>query len=475
MKKKEIVLPAAALLFSWLFYDQIAGINFLLFSFLIIVLVCFEKPRSIMEPGWWFYCACMIMTSVSIVFINSNLSVFAWIISILVFSNRSFSAGHSTLLNGAFAGYSVVSSPFWMGSEIHSYFNEKYKPAQEQSKRIALSVLVAVAIALLFLFLYMGANPLFNKFIRTMNLNWLNMGWILFTLFGLLIIYGLLYTRAINYFSDLEQTAIGNITDSSQQQSASWPGTSIIATTLFILLNGMLLLINCLDFVSIYLTKHLPEGITLSDFVHDAVSAIIASIVIGVGLIAWFFNGELNFNRYGKIVRTLAYLWMLQNTVIIVNAIVRNFRYVEEYQLTHLRIGVYVFLVLALCGLFLTFRKISHKKSSWWLVTQNVQLWFVLVITPSLFNWDKMVTDYNISRSGPAKPLDKIYLLQLSDANLPELVHLHNNGKMDRTERKLLYKKLLRSYRENRFRQWQSWSLRQSQSNNSLIALEFKK
>src|SRR4051812_45031824 len=97
----------------------------------------------------------------------------------------------------------------------------------------------------------------------------------------------------------------------------------------------------------------------------------------------------------------------------------------------------------------------------------------MVLVFVSAVNRDKQITRYNIAHAGPNKPLDVYYLTyELSNANLPELVQLYNDKKLNRSERKNLYVKLQRAYKDNRFRQWQSFNLREAASNKALIDLQ---
>lgn len=191
----------------------------------------------------------------------------------------------------------------------------------------------------------------------------------------------------------------------------------------------MLLAINFLDINNIFINSILPKGISLSDFVHQAVWSSIFSIIVAVGLIMWFFKGDLNFNKHSKLIKALVYIWVLQSVLMLLSTIIRNSWYIHQYQLTYLRIGVYVFLVLSLIGLFFTALKIFKTKSAWYLVCKNFEAWLLILVVCSCFNWDRIITRYNISNATDVKNIDIVYLIELSEANIPELVNLYNNPK----------------------------------------------
>lgn len=166
----------------------------------------------------------------------------------------------------------------------------------------------------------------------------------------------------------------------------------------------------------------------------------------------------------------------------VISAMVRNSWYVAEYQLSYLRIGVYVFLSLSLVGLFFTFLKICQTKSAWYLVRQNFETWFLILGLCSLINWDKLISDYNISNAKSMKALDKTYLISLSNANLPELTEIIFANTQDSLFRKntntwtnydlsKLSSKIYEAVCDQKNETWQSFNLRDNAINSKMQKL----
>lgn len=111
---------------------------------------------------------------------------------------------------------------------------------------------------------------------------------------------------------------------------------------------------------------------------------------------------------------------------------VRNYIYVENFNLTYKRIGVFVYLFLWVNGLVTALVKIHYKKSNWSLVKVNAFCGIMFLCLSSTINWDKVVCEFNISRkTTDLKTLDKKYLLGLSDETLPYLQSLKNQKGFD--------------------------------------------
>lgn len=175
-----------------------------------------------------------------------------------------------------------------------------------------------------------------------------------------------------------------------------------------------------------------------------------------------------------KKIKVLVYLWIAQSMMVVINTTVRNYWYVQGYQLTYLLIGVFLFLGLSLCGLMLTYLKLSRHKSAWQLLTANTDIWFALLMCSSMINWDKATTRYNIQHATAARPADVAYMLQLSDANLPELVQLYNSSSFSKQHKITLYRKILSTYQWDRYRQWPGFNLRRQQSRQAMFDLKLR-
>jgi hypothetical protein len=190
---------------------------------------------------------------------------------------------------------------------------------------------------------------------------------------------------------------------------------------LFVLLNVMLVVLNIGDIQTLYFNGGLPKNVTHSDFVHSGVGIIILSIIIATSLMMYLFRSEFTSAKNNKALMACAYLWIIQNVLMLSSTAFRNQIYIHDFNFTYKRIGVYVWLVLAAFGLCVLFYKIYKKQSNWYLIRTNVALWFSVLVVSSTLNWDKLITNYNIQNK-PLAQVDFYYLFSLSDANLPELL-----------------------------------------------------
>jgi hypothetical protein len=147
------------------------------------------------------------------------------------------------------------------------------------------------------------------------------------------------------------------------------------------------------------------EKSKLSAATHERVNSVIFSIVMAVGVILFYFKGGFNFDEKAKNLKQLSKIWILLNGILIISTIIKNSEYVSFFGLTYKRLGVYVFLILAIIGLFFTFSKITKQKTNAYLFNQMVWYFYGTILLCSYVNWGNWITNYNISVNKGVEPL----------------------------------------------------------------------
>ncbi|ULT43430.1 DUF4173 domain-containing protein [Niabella defluvii] len=104
---------------------------------------------------------------------------------------------------------------------------------------------------------------------------------------------------------------------------------------------------------------------------HERVYVLILSIVMAIAVIMIYFQGLLNFDTQSHLLKKLSFLWIGLNVLLILTVFFRNLEYVAAYGLTFKRIGVFLFLLLSLLGLFTTWIKLKKKKDQYIFNQQN--------------------------------------------------------------------------------------------------------
>ncbi len=425
MKKTDWGILLLTIAFSFLFYKENAGINCLLFSLVAIGFFVWDDPTRTKNLNWLIVAAACLCSSFFIFLHSSTLSVLAFYCSLLLLSAYSINSKASVLTNLFYGYYSILSSFIFVAVNTYTSLIQKKEGDKKTKGMRTLTYLIPFVLALIFFFIYKNANPLFKEYTKWINLDFISIHWLIFTLWGFLVAYGLVRHQRIQGLDNWEKNLSIDI-DKNETQSSRWNEKKSVLI-LFVLLNTMLLFINCLDINYLYLGAGLPKDLTHKQFVHDGVGMLICSIVLGISIILFFLRGGLNFGKENKSVRVLIYIWLFQNLMMVISTAIRNHIYIMDALLTYKRIGVFYWLLMAAVGLTVTGYKLKKTKSSWFLIRSNALFAFIVLVLSSSVDWDRLIGDFNIKRVPNIAGLDKRYLISISETNLAQLYRLKDD------------------------------------------------
>lgn len=428
MKNNDWKILIASIAYTFLFYQQSAGLNYLIFGLLMVFLSLLQNTQNAKKIAWWAVALGTLISGFMVFRLGTNLPILAHIISLFFLAGLTFKSNTSLLL----AGFNSITS-FVLTLPVLVFKFFKRKPQNENTKtslslfKRLLLLMFPLFVVFIFFILYQDSNPLFLKFTEKINLDWFNFAFIKHFLFGLLLMYAFFVQRIIQRFNRFDENTTDNIphtTEAQHQQSffarfISLPSEAFTALALLLMLNVLIAFLNGIDIYFLWLKNPLPQGLVFSNYLHSGTFALIVSILLAIAIIVFFFRGIFNFSPQGKKLKWLGFLWVAQNVVMIVSAMLRNQLYIAQYGMTHKRIGVYVFLLLALIGLVFTLVKIATNKNFWFLLRKNAWAYYAVLIVACFFDWDNIITEYNIKLANKnyIVDLDKNYLDRLSHTN----------------------------------------------------------
>lgn len=431
MKRNDWIILASTLIYSFLFYHQVAGFNFLIFTIILIGGLLLMDNSVQKDKRWLITAAIALLTGVSVFINGTAISVIANILALSFLATQTISRGSSLFFAFLYAIYSYISSFVYV---ILDLFDKKNEPAADAKPKKVMSngirfviAFVILFILILFFILYRRANPLFKEFTDRINLDFISGEWLLFTLFGFLLLYGFfrqrnfpeLHSKDVNTPNFLDRASVMGKISRFLGFEIGTSSELIVGVILIGLLNFMLLMLNVLDLGLLFGGSILPEGISYSEYVHQGVWTLIFSILLVILIIGYTFRGQLNFVDHNKPLKLLVYLWLVQNLIMLALTAYRNQIYINEYSLTYRRIGVFVWLFLTGFGLVTTWLKISGKRNNYYIFRTNGWSFFLVLVFLGLWNWDGIISRYN---SRNTETVDYEYLLKLNHAALPVLL-----------------------------------------------------
>lgn len=151
----------------------------------------------------------------------------------------------------------------------------------------------------------------------------------------------------------------------------------------------------------------------------------------------------------------MAYAWISQNFLLAISSAYKNALYISEFSLTYKRIGVFVYLLLAIIGLVTTYQKLRQKRTLWYLFHVNSWCLIILMLLSIFVPWDHVITRYNLNKGND---LDLSYLNSLSEATIPALLPYLNNGSLSNKEQRTLDSKIKHFNQNKKDRTWLSWN-----------------
>src|ERR1700740_3648956 len=114
MKTNDYLLIGATASYSLLFYEQNAGINFLIFSILLLTFLLIRNKELIKNKKWVTTAGLVLFSSVCIVIHSSALAIIGNVVSLIILSGITFNTKTSGLFNFIFGGFSIASSFVYM-------------------------------------------------------------------------------------------------------------------------------------------------------------------------------------------------------------------------------------------------------------------------------------------------------------------------------------------------------------------------
>lgn len=440
--RAELAVMAGALLYGYLFWHEGWGVNTIIGTGFLLGITAWLRPDSFRStPVKWLavglgFSAVMVVLNNSIV---SKLLHFSSMILLIGFVQGRFLrfAGYALLLGA----YSLLQAPLGIVLNFTIPGSRHLKPGWWRHS--IWQVLLPGALGLFFFIIYFVANEAFAQMVEdalqrlaVIFPNHLPIGLVFLGFWGASMVFALLYpNRKAQSFEAHDEAQTFDLHRKHKASKSSNPialkyhyKTALITV---ILLNLLLAMVNLADIGSVWTGFQYESPYALSRFVHTGTYWLIFSIFLSGCVVLYFFRGNLNFLKNNRSLRTLTQVWLLQNALLALSVGMRNYHYIAGYGLAYKRIGVLIFLLLTIIGLYTLYTKVAQQRSFFYLAHTNAWAWYGIWLLCSTVNWDECITRYNLSRRPDS--IDMQFLIHsVSDKNtyllLQNRERLHNTG-----------------------------------------------
>ncbi len=467
---KHLTIIIASILFSTLFYNQKIGLNLSIFSIISILILLVSNTQKFRNKTTIIYTLIYLLTAALVFIQHTSLSILANVLALITLVGSVRESKSSIYVQWYNGIYTSIAG--YIHRNLYKIDNEEKETSKKDIDVLHLAKLVGIPLMFItvFIVLYRNGNPIFSDLISKIDFSFINLKWILFTVLGYYLFSNIFSPVQVDFATN-KDLQTGNILQQSETFSTEiLVKEKQLGTILLLLLNILIVFYLTTDIISLNTIKW-TEAPMLSSQVHNGINALIASILIAIVIILYFFRGNLNFYENNKTLKNLAFTWIILNTILVILIAAKNYNYITAFGLTYKRIGVNVYLFLTLIGLITTFLKVSKVKNLWFLFRINTQTAFVLLMILSVVNWDNSITKYNINH---AQSLDLNYLINLSDNNAVLLNEYRKSNNLGSNQsnriitkhRNFVYKLNSRNWQEYTYSNFELKSLANTSRNN---------
>lgn len=203
----------------------------------------------------------------------------------------------------------------------------------------------------------------------------------------------------------------------------------------------------------------LPTGITYAAYAHRGAYPLMLTALLAAGfvLVALRPGGP---GETSPAIRALVHLWIGQNVLLVISAVLRLDLYVEAYSLTLTRAAAFVWMGLVGVGLVLILARIALRRTNAWLVAANGLTLAATLYACAFVNLPGFVADYNLAheRSG-GTAFDVGYALCLGPQAIPAIDRFLA-ASPDRHDGIVLRRDALAAGHIRRMEDWRAWTFR---------------
>lgn len=324
--------------------------------------------------------------------------------------------------------------------------------------------ILPLAIGAVFVTLFAGANPLIEKALASIDLA------VLWSLINIERLFFWAFMGGIAWVLLRPKLARRCCrTRRGGEQSLSRPVISEpVLLRALILFNLLFAVQTMLDMAYLWGGVALPDGMSYAEYAHRGAYPLVVTALLAALFVLLAIRPERSGSE-SALIRKLVTLWIVQNILLCISAILRLDLYVEAYSLTGMRVAAGLWMCLVAIGLALILLRIWLRKSNAWLFAMNAASLAVLLFGVSLADTKAFVAQYNVSHAreldGDGLPLDANYLQTLGPSALPAInrylaqpqirqVYPWKHVRMQEIRSHLLLEF------QNRPRDWRSWTWR---------------
>ena len=423
--ERIVIVALLTALADWLFFRQHVGVSLVLFivALATAVLAANHTRADAREPTPY---AVVLVAALLPSLEDTN------VMSVLVaaFGIGCFALGVSGALRGGVTerfmtvGWLLVSGPLQFMRDLPVLRQWASRHGGLASFTALKGWVVPLGLGAVFVALFAAANPVIANWLAQWNtggtLQHLNLARVMFWGFVVIAVWGLIGVSGRFALPRLEEPA--NLPPHDVDLGPIFTTTAIMRS--LVLFNLLFAVQTVMDIKYLWGSAALPAGVTYAAYAHRGAYPLIVTALLAAGFVLAAMRPD-SVAEYSPRIRALVFLWVGQNVLLVVSAIMRLNLYVEIYLLTYWRVAAFVWMAIVAVGLILVVARIVLYRSNAWLVGANLIVLALTIYVCSFVNFANLVASYNVdhARSVGARQYrsDFNYLLSLGPQAIPAL------------------------------------------------------
>jgi hypothetical protein len=410
---------------DWLFFRQHVGISFTLFIAALGVAVLLANRTGAGHRARIVYAGILVAA-----LLPSVESVNVMSVLIAVFGIGCFALGMTGALKGGVierfmtVGWLLVSGPLQLVRDLpllQRWASQRGAPASLAALK---GWVVPLGLGAVFVALFASANPVIAHWLAQWGtgdlLRKLDPPRVMFWCFIVIAVWGLVGVASRFALPRIEEGVFEPPPDIDL--SSIFTDSAIMRS--LVLFNLLFAVQTVMDVHYLWRGAVLPDGMSYATYAHRGAYPLIVTALLAAGFVLAAMRPGSDAER-SPLMRALVFLWVGQNVLLVVSAIMRLNLYVETYLLTYWRVAAFIWMAIVAAGLILIVMRIVLYRSNIWLVTTNLVVLAVTIYVCSFVNFANLVASYNITQSlAPAnagRPIDLNYIVELGPQAIPAL------------------------------------------------------
>jgi hypothetical protein len=318
----------------------------------------------------------------------------------------------------------LVSAPFQFFRDLPLLQQWASKHGAPASLTAAQGWIVPLGFGAVFVALFAAANPLiadwFAQWSVGASLKLVDIQRLLFWLVAMISVWA--FVRVCGRFA-IPDPAVS--ADGIPEVNSSGPIFNDAAIMRSLVLFNLLFAVQtALDINYLWAGAALPDGMTYASYAHRGAYPLIVTALLAAAFVIVAMRPGSNAER-SPLMRALVFLWVGQNVLLVVSAMLRLNLYVAIYLLTYWRVAAFIWMLIVAVGLVLIVVRIVTYRSNAWLISANALVLALTIYTCCFVNFANLVARYNVDHARASTtaglPIDLTYVISLGAQAIPAI------------------------------------------------------